>query len=140
MVVDDDDGICSSLGELLEAEGYTPVITHDGQQALEQIFKLKRPALIFLDLRMPIMSGEQFLEKLRSNTTAAHDTELDYVVVMTAARITGVIPGANDVLSKPFEVDSVINIVEHQMAPYVVAAAKAKSILGSRHHPESMSM
>lgn len=65
LVVEDDHSIAEMYRFKLENEGYLVNVAHDGKEGLNTIEKFE-PALILLDLKMPIMSGEEMLEKLRS--------------------------------------------------------------------------
>ena len=59
LVVDDDDEIQETLREILEDEGYRVAVAGNGAEALERL-RVRRPALIFLDLMMPVMNGARF--------------------------------------------------------------------------------
>lgn len=66
LVVDDDTNVRQLWIDALRAEGYAAVGSEDGLAAAELIRDLF-PDLIILDLRMPRMSGWDFLEVIRSN-------------------------------------------------------------------------
>jgi CheY-like chemotaxis protein len=59
LVVEDDHDSRQLLALLLEHQGHSVVTATDGMQALN-VAREQRPALILLDLMMPIMSGEEF--------------------------------------------------------------------------------
>jgi len=66
LLVDDDAAFRDATRLLLEANGYTTVAAGDGQQALRLLRGGRTPALILLDLRMPVMDGATFrAEQLR---------------------------------------------------------------------------
>jgi CheY-like chemotaxis protein len=60
MIVDDDDEIRESLVEVLEERGYHATSAANGAQALARLRQGARPALILLDLMMPVMDGASF--------------------------------------------------------------------------------
>lgn len=64
LVIDDDDAVCDLLRDLLGQEGYAVATTPHGAAALE-LLKHHQPAVIVLDLRMPIMDGWAFVELYR---------------------------------------------------------------------------
>lgn len=70
VIVEDEPAISEMYRFKLVASGYTVHTAGDGQQGLEAC-KTHRPALILLDLRMPVMSGDEMLEKLRQTDWGA---------------------------------------------------------------------
>jgi DNA-binding response OmpR family regulator len=65
-VVEDDISICEMYRFKLEVEGFDVAEAHNGEEGLKLIEEFV-PDLILLDLRMPVMSGDKMLEKLRSH-------------------------------------------------------------------------
>jgi DNA-binding response OmpR family regulator len=108
LVVDDDPEIRDVVRWLLEDEGWTVETASDGRDALERATRA-RPALIVLDMGLPIMSGEEVAVRL-------HDVYVDPppIIVVSAdgragekaARI-----GAASYLHKPFDVDALARLV-----------------------------
>jgi two-component system, chemotaxis family, chemotaxis protein CheY len=81
MLVEDDDDLREALAEVLATADLEVIEAHDGQHALDLLrLATRTPALIVLDLMMPVMDGETFLEH------QAADDELRRipVVVLTA--------------------------------------------------------
>jgi two-component system, OmpR family, alkaline phosphatase synthesis response regulator PhoP len=66
LVVDDDLAFCEMLTEILESEGASVSVEHDGQAGLEKALEL-HPDLILLDMMMPRMTGIAALELLRKD-------------------------------------------------------------------------
>jgi CheY-like chemotaxis protein len=64
LIVDDNDGVRSSLGLLLQAAGYDVSLACNGFDGLLQL-KEKVPAIVLSDLNMPKMSGFEFLSVVR---------------------------------------------------------------------------
>ena len=71
LVVEDHAATQNVLFSVLDLQGYQVVCAANGQEALEWLEKAfqmkKRPALILLDLFMPIMNGADFLMGMRAN-------------------------------------------------------------------------
>lgn len=68
LLVDDDEDEREMARFVLEAEGHEVVCAAHGKEALEKLVSegAKEPALIVLDLRMPVMSGWEFLSIVKS--------------------------------------------------------------------------
>lgn len=69
-VIEDDDAIRNLYTAKLELEGFEVVSAEDGQAGLK-LLEQRKPDLILLDLRMPIMNGDEMLVKLRETTWGA---------------------------------------------------------------------
>jgi CheY-like chemotaxis protein len=113
LVIDDDDGICEVLREALTDEGYAVATVPHGAAALELV-KHHQPAVIVLDLRMPIMDGWSFAEQYRRQATPAASLILLSAmkdIEESARRI-----GAASFIQKPFELDDIITHIERCVA------------------------
>ena len=71
LIVDDDPTITDSFSRLLQLEGFTVYAALSPEDGLE-IAADKQPDAIILELRMPILSGLQFLEHLRETPALRH--------------------------------------------------------------------
>ena len=65
LIVDDDESVTDTFARMLRLEGYTVYTAITPELGLELAAE-KRPGAIILDLRMPILSGLQFLRLLRA--------------------------------------------------------------------------
>lgn len=104
LVVDDEVRAQALLRNLLEVEGYRVVCAGSGPETLA-LAPTARPDLILLDLMMPGMDGYEVCRRLRAdpNTTSVP------VIMLTAlddraSKLRGIEAGADDFLSKPFDV------------------------------------
>ncbi len=109
MVVDDDPAILDSIGMLLEFEGYRVTATSNaaGLLSMESEF----PDLLLLDIWMSGMDGRDICRQLKEKIS----TKNIPVVLISASReieISAKEAGADDFLSKPFEVDDLLRKVE----------------------------
>ena len=98
LIVDDDPEILSTIGELLEDEGYVVEKAENGADALEALRKMPTsPCLVLLDLMMPVMNGFDLLREL------AADPRLSSVpvVVLSAHSQASNVAGAKRFLRKP---------------------------------------
>lgn len=99
LVVDDEPMVREVLREYLTQDGFDVVEAADGAAAIEA-FTEQKPALILLDLMLPIMNGLDVLRRVR----AVGDTP---VILLTARgaesdRVSGLELGADDYVVKPF--------------------------------------
>lgn len=63
LIVEDDVDLNGAYNMILSSAGYDVSSAHNGEEALAQIEKSGDPHIMFLDLRMPVMDGIEFLEK-----------------------------------------------------------------------------
>lgn len=74
LIVEDDRDLREAYLMILQSEGITTFAAENGQAALDLIEQQGDPGVIFLDLRMPVMDGIEFLEKY--NAPNHPDTEI----------------------------------------------------------------
>lgn len=101
LIVDDDREIVELLNIYLQNEGYEVIKAYNGQQALNYLNNEDDISLVILDLMMPKVNGLDVLEKLRD---ANHSIP---VIILSAKssdndKIQGLISGADDYVTKPF--------------------------------------
>ena len=77
LIVDDDEGVTDSFSRLLTLEGFTVYASLNPEGGL-RIAAAKHPDAIILDLRMPLINGLQFLQRLRE-TPALRSTPVAIV-------------------------------------------------------------
>ncbi len=65
LIVDDDEDLHVLYGLYLQGESFDLLQARNGREALDLVEK-ERPDLIVLDMIMPVMDGEEFFIKLRS--------------------------------------------------------------------------
>lgn len=109
LVVDDDLDSQQVVADVLEDEGYTVRMAAHGAAALEQVAQ-QPPAVILLDMRMPIMDGWTFARVYRQQP-GPHALIVTMTAAQDAKRWTGEI-GAAGVLATPFEMDDLVAVVE----------------------------
>ena len=68
LVIDDDEVAVEQFGRMLRGEGYLVRTALDAETGLAEI-KTHRPSAILLDLRMPLVDGLGFLQRLRAVDT-----------------------------------------------------------------------
>jgi CheY-like chemotaxis protein len=112
LVVDDDPDMVEVMQTVLHDAGYETRTACNGRQALD-VVAAGMPALILLDMLMPVMNGWQFAREFHERYGAAAP-----IVVATAAEHVhsrGDAIDAADVLPKPFEVSDLLRVVARHM-------------------------
>ena len=109
LVVDDEPMIRELVADALREFGYHVETAANGAEALE-VMRQAVPHAIVLDLMMPRLDGSGFVELLRLNPTIATVPVL-LVTAAYGAQETAEQIGAQACLTKPFELDRLIELV-----------------------------
>ena len=109
LVVEDDRNIGELLQLYLEKEGYAVTIATDGGQGLQK-FRAIHPDLVLLDVMMPVMDGWAVCRAIRAESQTP-------IIMLTAKaetedKITGLRTGADDYITKPFEMRELLARIE----------------------------
>ncbi len=115
LIVDDDHEIADLVGIHLRGEGYNVYKAYNGNDALD-IFDREEIDLAILDIMMPGMDGNEVCAKIREHSTipiimlSAKDSEND--------KVSGLVNGADDYVTKPFNTMELIARVKSQLRRY----------------------
>jgi DNA-binding NarL/FixJ family response regulator len=125
VVVDDEQSIRQAVGNYLSDQGYQVTACADAKTALDVVRSKRRfnkegaeiirpPDAIVTDIRMPEMDGLELLEQVRSDEVLVGVP----VILLTAKgkandRIAGYKAGADSYLSKPFDPDELLSIIDN---------------------------
>ena len=109
LIVEDDRNISELLQLYLEKEGYAVTIAADGGKGLEK-FRAIKPDLVLLDVMMPVMDGWAVCRAIRAESQTP-------IIMLTAKgetddKVTGLKSGADDYITKPFEMKEVLARIE----------------------------
>ncbi|HST04716.1 MAG TPA: response regulator [Chloroflexia bacterium] len=107
-MVDDDPSVLAMVTEILQFEGYNIQTATNGAEALAKVDQAL-PALVLLDMRMPVLSGWDFARSLKER-----DIHLP-ILVMTAAHDAykwAQEIGASGFVAKPFHLPDLLDAVE----------------------------
>lgn len=103
LIIDDEEVVRDSCTEILSGSDYTIATAANGTEGLT-IFKQFEPDLVFVDLKMPGISGLEVLERIyESNPTIVTIVITGYATVSSA--VEAMKQGAYDFLPKPFTPD-----------------------------------
>ena len=105
LIVDDDKNICDLLRLYLEKEGYSVILSHDGEEAVVKFNALK-PDIVLLDVMLPGLDGWQVCREIRKKSNIP-------ILMITAKsdtfdKVLGLELGADDYIVKPFDSKEVI--------------------------------
>ncbi len=109
LIVEDDKNIAELLQMYLEKEGYAVTLAYDGGEGLSK-FRTIKPDLVLLDVMMPVMDGWAVCRAIREESKTP-------VIMLTAKsetddKVTGLKSGADDYITKPFEMREVLARIE----------------------------
>ena len=109
LIVEDDRNIQELLQLYLEKEGYAVTVASDGGQGLAK-FRAIKPDLVLLDVMMPGMDGWAVCKAIRADSQTP-------IIMLTAKgetddKVTGLKSGADDYVTKPFEMKELLARVE----------------------------
>ena len=109
LIVEDDRNIAELLQMYLEKEGYAVTIAGDGGSGLAK-FHTIQPDLVLLDVMMPVMDGWAVCKAIRAESRTP-------IIMLTAKgetddKVAGLRYGADDYVTKPFEMREVLARIE----------------------------
>ena len=105
LIVEDDINIAELLMLYLEKDGFEVQVAYDGGKALT-CFSEFDPDLILLDIMLPVMDGLQVCKEIRKTSSVP-------IIMLTAKgetmdKVAGLDIGADDYMTKPFEVKELL--------------------------------
>lgn len=115
LIVDDEPEVHAVLGKMLLKSGYAVQSAYNAQEAYAKI-QDSRPDLVILDIMMPEVSGIEVCNRLKGDPQTK-----DILILIVSAkdaqadRIEGLTHGADDYVSKPFHLRSLIRKIEHML-------------------------
>jgi len=109
LIVDDERVVREGCHRVLTGKGYDALMAENGQEAMN-ILAGKGADIILLDLKMPVMSGEEVLEKTQSLYP-----DIPVIIITGHGTIDSAVDcmkkGAYDFITKPFQVDQFLMTV-----------------------------
>jgi DNA-binding response OmpR family regulator len=109
LVADDQDTNRKLLTAVLLAEGYDVLQVRDGGEALEALTRATGPMIALLDWQMPVLAGLEVCLEARK----AANSNLLFIILVTVRDdrqdiVAGLKSGANDYLTKPFDLQELL--------------------------------
>ena len=124
LIVEDDRNIAELLQLYLEKEGYEVTVAYDGGEGFEK-FQSTQPDLVLLDVMMPVMDGWAVCRAIRAESKTP-------IIMLTAKsetsdKVQGLRSGADDYITKPFEMREVLARIEAVLRRSTSTAPEKKS-------------
>jgi len=113
LIVEDDKDVAHIIKDVIDAQGYRGIVVTNGRDALG-VLEEERPALMLIDLFMPVMSGAELLKIIKRNPQLADIPR----VIMTAAndQMIGVREDV-PVLYKPVDFEALTRLLHQFCGP-----------------------
>jgi CheY-like chemotaxis protein len=117
LVIEDNEQNLYLMRFLLEKNGFRVVVARDGQEGIRQACEL-RPAVILLDIQLPVMDGYTVAAELRRRPEL-RDTPIVAVTsyAMVGDRERALAAGATDYVEKPVDPATFVDRVRQHLAP-----------------------
>lgn len=115
LIVEDEKELADILGAYFKVENMNPVIAYDGEDGLEQFFKIN-PSIVLLDIMLPKIDGIEVCKRIREHSqvpvimVSAKSQELDKVIALGS--------GADDYVTKPFSPMELVARVKANLRRY----------------------
>ncbi len=111
LIVDDDDTFLRLITVALAGQGYAVCTAPDGVRGLKLVESFQ-PDLIFLDVNMPVMGGEAFLEAYFHKP----EPRAPVIALTAAGNLGNVIEmGVDDFIAKPFPIDMLYTYIKRYL-------------------------
>ncbi|MCO5388326.1 response regulator transcription factor [Desulfosporosinus sp.] len=129
LIADDNDDILEILHRYVTKEGFSPIIAHNGEEAVKKFYEFA-PVLLLLDVMMPKKDGFEVCKEIRSNSNVP-------IILITAKgddgdRIMGLDIGADDYIVKPFSPGEVMARIRAVLRRLDISEEQRKDIV---RHP-----
>ena len=116
LVIEDNEDIRENLAEILELAGYKTSTAENGKKGIEMAEQFQ-PHLILCDVMMPVLDGYGTLSIMRKKTQTA---DIPFIFLTAKSEKTdfryGMNLGADDYITKPFESNELLRVIELRLA------------------------
>ena len=111
LIADDDKKSIKLLRDVLQASGYSVAVARDGRETVA-LAQARKPDLILMDIRMPVMDGIAAMKELRADP----NTDRIPIIAITAHAMRGdkerfIQQGFDDFLAKPVDIHVLLDRV-----------------------------
>jgi len=122
LVIEDDQDVAMTINDVVEERGYRAICVPNGKAALS-VLEREHPALMLVDLFMPVMNGAEFLKVVKRTPSLAAIPR----VIMTGANdpMIGIKEDVT-VLYKPVDFDALTRLLHMYCGAHVAQAPRAQ--------------
>ncbi|MDJ1493890.1 response regulator [Cytophagaceae bacterium DM2B3-1] len=112
LLIDDDSRNIFALTAILKSRGFIVFSAASAQEGIEMLLQNKSIKAVLMDMMMPEMDGYEAIEYIRNKEEIAHIP----IIAVTAQAMVGdkekcLQAGANDYISKPIDVDALLQVL-----------------------------
>ncbi|MFB3056319.1 MAG: response regulator [Ignavibacteriaceae bacterium] len=134
LIIEDEHLILDSISEYLQLEGYECLKAISGEEGIQEAND-ETPDLIVCDIKMPGLNGHEVLKELRANprTSTIPFIFLSALVKKSDLR-KGMILGADDYLTKPFEPEDLLDSVKTRLEKHSAIKKRMETLRDSIAH------
>jgi len=116
LLADDNEANTITIASYLKAKGYRLECAVNGQEAIE-LNKSQQPALILMDIQMPVIDGLEAIKQIRQDSTVP-------IIALTALAMVGdrercLAAGANEYLAKPLKLKELLFTIQQLLTPLI---------------------
>ncbi len=126
LVADDEPALRKLLKTNMELEGYDTLEASNGAEVLESV-RRDNPDIILLDIMMPVMDGWEVLTALAANPEYSQKVILVSAKASDDAQLQGWELGADEYITKPFDLDALLERVREVAARSEVESEKRRA-------------
>src|SRR5262249_6033111 len=136
LCIEDDPATCELLTEVLQDEGFEPLVASDGDEGVKKI--RERPNLILCDVDMPGMSGFDVLRLLRRSRGELRKIPFLFITAYGSreSNLRAWRLGCDDFLTKPLDFELLVAIVRSRLShsprtappPFILTDREAEAI------------
>ncbi len=126
LIIEDDEEMCEELSDILTDEHYIVDVCHNGEQGVEAI-KFEVYTIVLLDLKMPVMRGEEVLKYVKEKhplikvivltgsprpKNILQQQQEEEILFMNGNANNDILKLADSVINKPFDVEKMLTKIK----------------------------
>jgi len=134
LIIEDEHLILDSIAEYLQLEGYECLKAANGEEGIQKA-KDETPDLIVCDIKMPGLNGHEVLQDLRANPRTSTIPFIFLSVMVNKSDLRkGMILGADDYLTKPFQPEDLLNSIKTRLEKHSAIKKRMEILRDSIAH------